>query len=131
VTLVSINIVGRPLKPITRASDRFFDNVTVTLKNWHLPYPGKHHYNLHFDLTNRTLQVATAATRETWYIVMHPIVAPVMELHGSRRKRLERQAKSSQLSALLIHHAQAMASHIKHVLLSGKLFGERAEACRV
>ncbi|KFY66249.1 hypothetical protein V496_02126 [Pseudogymnoascus sp. VKM F-4515 (FW-2607)] len=112
------------MKPITRASDRFFDNVTVTLKDWHLPYQGKHHYKLHFDLKNRTFRVATAATRETWYIVMHPIVAPVMELDGSRRKRLERQAKPCRSSALLIHHAQAMASHIKHVFLSRKLFGE-------
>ncbi|KFY65503.1 hypothetical protein V496_02533, partial [Pseudogymnoascus sp. VKM F-4515 (FW-2607)] len=32
-----ICIVGRPLKAITRTSDRFFDNVTVTLKDWHLP----------------------------------------------------------------------------------------------
>lgn len=123
-----ICIVGRPLKAITRASDRFFDNVTVTLKDWHLPYAEKHHYKMHFDLKNRTFRVATAATRETWYIVMHPIVAPVLELEASRRKLLERQAKSSRSSALLNHHAQAMASHIKHVFLSGELFGERVEA---
>ncbi|KFZ16906.1 hypothetical protein V502_04835 [Pseudogymnoascus sp. VKM F-4520 (FW-2644)] len=120
------SIMGRPLKPITRASDRFFDNVTVTLKDWHLP--GKHQYKLHFDLKNRTFRVATAATRETWYIVMHPIVTLVLELDGSRRKLLERQVKSSRSSALPIHHAQAMASHIKHVFLSGGLFGERVEA---
>jgi len=28
-----ISIVSRPLKAITRASERFFDNVTVTFKN--------------------------------------------------------------------------------------------------
>ncbi|KAL5348503.1 hypothetical protein ACLOAV_005919 [Pseudogymnoascus australis] len=122
-----ICIVGRPLKAITRASDRFFDNVTVTLKDWHLLYAEKHHYKMHFDLKNRTFRVATAATRETWYIVMHPIVAPVLELDASRRKLLERQAKLSRSSALLIHHTQAMASHIKHVFLSRELFGKRAE----
>ena len=120
--------IERPLKPITRVSDGLFENVTVTLKDWHLPYAEKHHYKMHFDLKHRTFQVATAATRETWYIVMHPIVAPVLELDASLRKRLERQAKSSRSSALVIHHAQAMASHIKHVFLSGELFGERVEA---
>ncbi|OBT59884.1 hypothetical protein VE03_10773 [Pseudogymnoascus sp. 23342-1-I1] len=59
---------------------------------------------------------------------MHSIVAPVLELDPSRRKRLERQAKSSRSSALRVHHAQAVASHIKHVFLSGELFGERVEA---
>jgi hypothetical protein len=44
-----ICIVGRPpLKAITRASNRFFDNVTVGLKDWHLPYAEKHHYKMHF-----------------------------------------------------------------------------------
>jgi hypothetical protein len=49
------------------------------------------------------------ATRETWYIVMHPIVAPAVELLP-RRKRLEKQTKSSQAIALQTHHAQALAS---------------------
>lgn len=59
---------------------------------------------------------------------MHPIVALVMELDGSQRKQLERQAKSSRSSALLIHYAQAMALYIKHVFLLGELFGEQVEA---
>mgnify|MGYP001560695954 CR=1 FL=1 len=73
------------------------DNVTVTLKDWHLPYAGKHHYRMNFDLRHRTFRVTTAGTRETRYIVMHPVVAPVLELEldPSQRKRLERQAKSS------------------------------------
>ena len=37
-----ISIVGRPLKAITRASERFFDNVTVTFKDWQMPYTSKH-----------------------------------------------------------------------------------------
>ena len=28
-----ISIIGRPLRPITRVSERFFDNVTITLKD--------------------------------------------------------------------------------------------------
>jgi hypothetical protein len=51
------------MKAISRASDRFFDNVTVTLKDWHLPNAEKHHYKMHFGLKHRTLRVVTAATR--------------------------------------------------------------------
>ncbi|KAF2176734.1 hypothetical protein K469DRAFT_606088, partial [Zopfia rhizophila CBS 207.26] len=28
-----ISIIGRPLKPITQPTDRFFDNVTITFQN--------------------------------------------------------------------------------------------------
>lgn len=37
-----ISIIGLPLRPLTRANDRFFDNVTVTFKDWQMPYPGNH-----------------------------------------------------------------------------------------
>jgi len=122
-----ICIVGRPLRPLTRANERFFDNVTVTFKNWHMPYPGKHQYKIPFGLKHRTFRLATAATRETWYVVMHPIVTPAAELLGSRGARLRRQAKSSRSSALKTHHAQALASYIKSLFLSGELLGERVE----
>jgi hypothetical protein len=123
-----ISIVGRPLKAITRASERFFDNVTVTFKDWNMPYTGKHQYKLPFDLENRTFRLASAATRETWFIVMHPIVAPPVELLSTRRERLKKQAQSSRLSALQHHHAKALASHIKEVFLSGGFMGERVES---
>ncbi|KAH6663548.1 hypothetical protein B0J14DRAFT_662058 [Halenospora varia] len=61
-----INVVGRPLRPLTRTNDRFFDNVTVTFQGWQMPYTGKHQYKLLFDLQNRTFRLASAATRETY-----------------------------------------------------------------
>lgn len=35
-----ICIVGRPLQPITRRNERFFDNVTVTFKDWQIHSQG-------------------------------------------------------------------------------------------
>lgn len=122
-----ISIVGRPLRPLTRTNDRFFDNVTVSFQSWQMPYTGKHQYQLPFDLQNRTFRLASAATRETWFVVMHPIVAPATELLSSRRERLKKQVKSSRLSALKTHHAQALTSYIKEIFLSGDLVGERVE----
>jgi hypothetical protein len=77
--LDNIGIVGKLLMPITRSNGRFFDNVRTSFKDWHVSYPAKHHYKIPFD-AHRTFRLATAATRETWYIVMHPIVAPTVEL---------------------------------------------------
>jgi len=122
-----ISIIGLPLRPLTQANDRFFDNVTITFKDWQMPYPGKHQSKLHFDLQHRTFRLASAATRETWFIVMHPIVAPAVELLPLRQERLKKQAKSSHLSALKVHHAQALASYITEIFLSDELVGERVE----
>jgi hypothetical protein len=43
-------IIGRPLKPITQPSSRFFDNITISLKNWRASYSAKHVHRLLFDL---------------------------------------------------------------------------------
>jgi len=59
---------------------------------------------------------------------MHPIVALVVELSSSRRKHAEKQANSSQLSALKPHHAHDLASYIKKIFHSVELTGERVEA---
>ncbi|PVH90186.1 hypothetical protein DM02DRAFT_683926, partial [Periconia macrospinosa] len=66
-------IIGRPLKPITQPSSRFFDNMTISFKNWRASYSSKHIHGLSFDLEHRTFRLATAATREAWYVVMHPV----------------------------------------------------------
>ena len=121
-----ISIVGLPLRPITRTNERFFDNVVVTFKDWHRPYPAKHHFKMPFDLKHRTFRLATAATRETWYIVMHPIVAPAVELLG-RGARRKKEARSSKASALRLDHAQALASYITWVFQTADLAGERVE----
>ncbi|KAH7335097.1 hypothetical protein BKA66DRAFT_577500 [Pyrenochaeta sp. MPI-SDFR-AT-0127] len=83
-------IIGRPLRSITQPSSRFFDNITITFKNWRASYSAKHVHGLSFDLEHRTFRLATAATREAWYIVMHPVAsAPEALLTKSeRRKRL-------------------------------------------
>jgi hypothetical protein len=61
-----IILVGRPLKPITQPSARFFDNVTISFKSWRTPYTAKHVHGLPFELDNRTFRLATASTREAW-----------------------------------------------------------------
>jgi hypothetical protein len=87
-------IIGRPLKPITRLSSRFFDNITISLKNWRAPYSAKYVYGLSFDLEHRTFRLVTAAIREAWYIVIHPIADAPEELL-SRNERRKRREKSS------------------------------------
>ncbi|KAH6977667.1 hypothetical protein EDB80DRAFT_826309 [Ilyonectria destructans] len=67
-----VSIVGRPRRPICRSS-HFFDNITISLRHWHAPYSAKHVQGINFDLGNRTFRIATGATREAWFIVMHPI----------------------------------------------------------
>src|SRR5277367_5127411 len=121
-----ISIVGRPLHPITQAGASFFDNVTVSFKDWGMPYAGKHS-EFPFDLEHRTFHLATAATRETWFIVMHPILGPTAEPLPSRREQLRKQAKPSHPSRLQHHHAQVLFSYIKEVFLSSELLGERVE----
>src|SRR5690348_7435702 len=106
-------IIGRPLKPLTQSNDRFFDNITITFKNWRAPYSSKHIHGLPFDLQHRTFRLATAATREAWFIVMHPIAPPVTELASSRREYRKRLEKSSESSALEADHAQFLAAYIK------------------
>ena len=119
-------IVGRPLRPITQLSSRFFDNMTISFKNWRAPYSNKHVHGLSFDLEHRTFRLATAATRESWFIVMHPIASTPEELL-SRSERRKRREKSSQCSALQPHHAYFLASYIKQIFLIGELLGEGVE----
>ncbi|KAF2463862.1 uncharacterized protein BDR25DRAFT_204556, partial [Lindgomyces ingoldianus] len=55
-------VIGRPLRPITRPTDRFFDNITISFKNWRASYSAKHIHGLPFDLEHRTFRLGTAAT---------------------------------------------------------------------
>lgn len=115
-----ICIEGAPLQPISRRSDRFFDNVTISFQHWQAPYSVKRGSNISFDLTNRTFRVAVAATREQWFIVMHPIRPG----NGNRKRR--DAAKHG--TGMVKHHAEALASYIKSVFTSGELLGEGIEA---
>jgi hypothetical protein len=122
-----IGIVGRPLRPITRRSG-FFDNVTFTLRYWYSSYAGKHvSANLPFDFRNRTFRIATAASRETWFIVMHPIQSQMDDLSGSHGQRRQRQKASRQSSAVERSHAKALAEYIIEIFTDGELLGEGVE----
>ena len=99
----------------------------ITFKNWRASYSSKHVHGLPFDLEHRTFRLATAATREAWYIVMHPTASIITDLPSSRRERRKRLEKSSQSSALQLHHAHFLAGYIKRVFLIGELLGEGVE----
>jgi hypothetical protein len=121
-----ISIIGRPLQPITQMSERFFDNMTISFQSWRAPYQSKHLYRLPFTLEDRTFRLASAATRETWFIVMHPIVAPAHEFPSVRESR-QRKEQASRRSALQVHHAQALVAYIKDIFSAGELLGEGVE----
>lgn len=123
-----IIIVGRPLKAITQANDRFFDNITLSFRNWRSSYSAKHVHGFSFDLQHRTFRLATAATRESWFIVMHPKGNTLAELPSSRRDQRKRSEESSRASALEQSHAQFLAAYIKQVFLLDELLGEGVEA---
>ncbi|KAG8664931.1 uncharacterized protein FPOAC1_012908 [Fusarium poae] len=122
-----VGIVGRPLCPITRRSG-FFDNVTFTLRYWHSSYAGKHlTANLPFDIRNRTFRIATAASREVWFIVMHPMESQMDDLSGSHGQRRQRQKASRQSSAFERHHSKTLAEYIVEVFTDSELLGEGVE----
>jgi len=124
-----ISIIGRPRMPITRANRQVLNNfpMAVTFARWSAPYSGKHLYGLPFDLQHRTFRIGKAATRETWFIVMHPINPPMTRLPSSRSEAVKLKRKAAEKSALQTHHAQAMAAYITSVFLSGDLIGEGIE----
>lgn len=122
-SLDMLAFIGRPLQPITKRSDQFFDNITITFRNWHAPYSSKHLHGIPFDLQHRTFRIAIAASREAWFIVMHPVVAQIRELPDSQQEHKKRLEKSSRSSAMLTHHARQLASFITQVFLTGELLG--------
>jgi hypothetical protein len=120
-------IIGQPMKPITRPTDRFFDNVNVTFKDWHKSYSAKHTDGIPFELHQRTFRLATAATRESWFIVMHPTVPVMCELPTSKQDQRRRREEASRRSALQSHHAHFLATYIKWIFLTSELLGEGIE----
>ncbi|KFZ08774.1 hypothetical protein V501_05823 [Pseudogymnoascus sp. VKM F-4519 (FW-2642)] len=66
-----ISTIVRPMMPITRTSDRFSDNVTISFQHWQTPYSAKHLYDLLFHLERRTFRIATAATMDLNQPVFH------------------------------------------------------------
>lgn len=116
-----VSVVGRPRRPICRPS-HFFDNITISLRHWHASYSAKHVQGIDFDMSGRTFRIATGATREAWFIVMHPIQAHPSSGGRSRRPRAT-QAKT----ALTHDRALVLASYIKDIFLRGELLGEGIE----
>lgn len=55
----------------------------------------KHIHGLSFDLGHRTFRLATATTRESWLIVIHPTGRTTAELSSSRRKRRQKVEEAS------------------------------------
>lgn len=122
-----LSIVGHPLLPITHRSG-FFDNVTFSLRYWQAGYSSKHvSASLPFDLTHRTFRIATGASREVWFVVMHPLTAAAPELPAPGAQRRRRQDSSVTRSAMERHHAEALADYIKGLFLDGELVGEGVE----
>lgn len=117
-----LSVIGRPLLPISRASDRILDNVTISLQHWQAHYSVKHAKGLPYDMTGRTFRLASGATREIWFIVMHPTRAAPTE--ARRRAKNGRGAKRTSLAR---SHADVLVGHIKKVFLDGELLGEGVE----
>ncbi|KAM6506728.1 hypothetical protein FALCPG4_014960 [Fusarium falciforme] len=118
-----VSIVGRPRRPICRAS-HFFDNITISLRHWNAPYSAKHVQGIHFDLSGRTFRIATGATREAWFIVMHPIQRASS---GNGNPHHRRHDTSYTRTALVHGRALLLASYIKDIFLRGELLGEGVE----
>ncbi|KAJ9413916.1 hypothetical protein QL093DRAFT_2569888 [Fusarium oxysporum] len=100
-----VSIVGLPRRPICRPS-HFFDNITISFRHW----------------DGRTFRVATGATREAWFIVMHPN----QRTAGANNPRRRHDATHTR-TALVQGRALMLASYIKDIFLRGELLGEGVE----
>ncbi|KAJ9425974.1 hypothetical protein QL093DRAFT_2633847, partial [Fusarium oxysporum] len=116
-----VSIVGLPRRPICRPS-HFFDNITISFRHWSAPYVAKHAQGIDFDLSGRTFRVATGATREAWFIVMHPN----QRTAGANNPRRRHDATHTR-TALVQGRALMLASYIKDIFLRGELLGEGVE----
>lgn len=119
--------VGRPLHAITRQNESFFDNITLSFQHWRASYSAKHVHGFHFDLQHRTFRIASASSRDSWFIVMHPTANIMTELPSSRREQRQRDEASSASSALQYHHAQFLARYIIDIFHMEELVGESVE----
>jgi hypothetical protein len=124
-----ISIIGRPRSPITRSNHQVLNDrpVDVSFARWSAPYSGKHLYDLPFDLQQRTFRIGKAASRETWFIVMHPINPSMSRLPSSRGEALKLKKKAAESSAMQTHHAQALAAYVTSIFLLGDLIGVGVE----
>ncbi|KAI3571005.1 hypothetical protein IWW34DRAFT_773254 [Fusarium oxysporum f. sp. albedinis] len=101
----------------------FFDNITISLRHWCAPYSAKHVQGIHFDMSGRTFRIATGATCEAWFIVMHPDQTGQSSSGRSRKSGASSQTKT----ALTYSRAILLASYIKDMFLCGDLLREGIE----
>lgn len=104
------------MRPISKPSSHFFDNIEVSLRTWHSTYSNKHSPSLPFAMAGRTFRLATASSREHWYIVMHPN-------SSNENSNTTWQQPQTQSTALARHHAEAITSHIRDVFSGPGLSG--------
>ncbi|KAJ0360294.1 hypothetical protein COL26b_014121 [Colletotrichum chrysophilum] len=122
-----LSIVGKPGRPISSDDGPIFDNVTISFQRWAKPYGAKHVSGIPFDITGRTFRIAQAATREVWFIVMHPMSGEVTELPRSAADRRRRREQAGENSGLPKPLAQKLATYITRVFRSAELLGEGVE----
>lgn len=106
-------VIGHPLQAIARPV-AFFDSTEVSFQKWNAPYSHKHAHGVHFNMKHRTFRLATSGTRDTWFIVMHPLTLPPEELLATG-ERIKQRKESSKLSAMKRNHAEVLASYIVRV----------------
>ncbi|KAK0368167.1 hypothetical protein CLIM01_14476 [Colletotrichum limetticola] len=118
------SVVGKPGRPISRPDGPIFDNITVSFQRWSAPYGAKHVSGIPFNITGRTFRVAQAATREIWFIVMHPVTGEMSELPASAAEARRRREKAGERSGMPMPLACELASYITGVFQSPTLLGE-------
>ncbi|WKT53705.1 hypothetical protein QSH57_004289, partial [Fusarium oxysporum f. sp. vasinfectum] len=89
---------------------------------WNPSYSAKHVQGIDFDLSGRTFRIATGATREAWFIVMHPGQGAA----GANNPR-RRHDTTHTRTALVQGRALMLASYTKDIFLQGQLLGEGVE----
>jgi hypothetical protein len=123
-----ICIVGRPLRSITRTNECFFDNVTVTFKDWQQAYTAKIQYKLPaFRPPESDIQAGGGIDEGD---VVHRDAPDHDADRGAAVLAAGVVEEAGEIeSAQHTHgtHARVLASYIKDVFLTGELMGERVE----
>jgi hypothetical protein len=122
-----LSIVGKPGFSISERNAPILDNFTMSFHNWAKPYGAKHVGGLGFDLTGRTFYIAEAATRESWFIVMHPIGGVMSEIPTSAARRREQDETASTRSGLPVQLARQLCGYITSVFQNPDLVGRGVE----
>lgn len=122
-----VSVIGKPLHAITSRSG-FFDSVTFTLQHWFAPYSSKHAgTTLPFELRGRTFRFGAAASRELWFVVMHPMQDLMTQFEHTRDERQRKKKASRVQSAMRRDRAEALATYMVQLFQTGDLLGQGIE----